>query len=167
MSMGGLTRVAWGLFKVALLFVLVALLVIFPTMLVALFVALFSVVVAQLVTLLGMSVLAWVLFYMAFTLHGVALRQEPLLQAVRASISLMRTQFLPTMGLIILVVMIYFGLGAIWRIPPDDNWVEVAAILVHAFVATGLATATALFYLDHAPDPRQAYEEPGLGQASS
>jgi hypothetical protein len=93
-------------------------------------------------------VLLWALFYLAFTLHGVALRDAWLFPAVRASVALMRTQFVPTLGFVMIVLAIYIGMGFIWDIPPNDSWVRVAGILGHAFTATGLITATALYYLD-------------------
>jgi len=143
----------WGLFKVALLFIVTTLFVGFPTMLVATIGAFFNLLVAQFIMLMGLSVLLWALFYLAFTVHGVALRDVSVLRSVQASVYLMRTQFPPTMGLLIVAIMIYFGLGFLWNIPPSDSWVKAAGILGHAFVATGLVTATALYYLDRISAP--------------
>jgi hypothetical protein len=64
------------------------------------------------------------------------------------SIVLMRFQFLPAMGLIILSVGIYIGTGFVWNIPASDSWIKAAGILGHAFTATGLLSATAIFYVD-------------------
>jgi len=141
----------WGLFKVALLFIIATLIIGLPTMVVATLVALFSLLVAQFIMLMGLSALLWVLFYLAFTVHGVALRDVPVLRSVQASVFLMRTQFPPTMGLLIVAILIYIGLGFLWNIPPSDSWVKAAGILGHAFVATGLVTATALYYVDRIP----------------
>jgi len=143
----------WGLFKVAWLFILTTLFVGFPTMLVAMIGAFFNLLVAQFIMLMGLSVLLWALFYLAFTVHGVALRDVSVLRSVQASVYLMRTQFPPTMGLLIVAIMIYIGLGFLWNIPPSDSWVKAAGILGHAFVATGLVTATALYYVDRIPVP--------------
>jgi hypothetical protein len=122
-------------------------------MAVATLVALFSMPVAQFIMLMGLSALLWALFYLAFTVHGVALRDVPVLRSVQASVYLMRTQFPPTMGLLIVAIMVYIGLGFLWNIPPSDSWVKAAGILGHAFVATGLVTATALYYVDRIPAP--------------
>jgi hypothetical protein len=143
----------WGLFKVALLFIVTTLFIGLPTMAVATLVALFSMPVAQFIMLMGLSALLWALFYLAFTVHGVALRDVPVLRSVQASVYLMRTQFPPTMGLLIVAIMVYIGLGFLWNIPPSDSWVKAAGILGHAFVATGLVTATALYYVDRIPAP--------------
>ena len=147
-SLGRIAALWWGLFKIAMLFALVALIIGFPTMLVALIFMLFSPLAAQFVMMMGASVILWVLFYLAFTVHGVALRDALVFQSVRMSIALMQTQFLSAMGLLILSVGIYIGMGFVWNIPPGDSWVKAAGILGHAFTITGLLTATALFYID-------------------
>jgi len=148
MSLGRIAALWWGLFKIAVLFILVVLIIGFPTMLVTLIFVLFSPLAAQFVIMMGASVILWVLFYLAFTVHGVALRDAFVFQSVRMSIVLMQTQFLSAMGLIILSVGIYIGMGFVWNIPPSDSWMKAAGILGHAFTITGLLTATAFFYMD-------------------
>lgn len=147
----GVRRIAalwWGLCKVTLLVIVAALVVGLPTFLAALVVALFSVVVAQIVLMLGASLLLWLGFYLAFILHGIALRDWRVFQSARASILLVRTQFPPTMGLVILAVAIYIGMGYVWNIPASDSWLRVAGILGNAFTATGVLAATALYYMN-------------------
>ena len=138
----------WGLFKVAILLTIVALIVGLPTLLVATVVSLFSLVAGQFVVMLGGSLLLWALFYMIYTIHGIALRDLVVLQSIRASVTLMRAQFLPAMSLIVVSVGIYIGTGFLWNIPPSDSWLRAAGILGHAFTVTGLYAATALFYMD-------------------
>jgi hypothetical protein len=138
----------WGLCKTTLLVIVAALAVGLPTFVAALVVALFSVVVAQIVLMLGASLLLWLGFYLAFILHGIALRDWRVFQSARASILLMRTQFPPTMGLVILAVAIYIGMGYVWNIPASDSWLKAAGILGNAFTATGVLAATALYYMN-------------------
>ena len=147
----GLQRIAalwWGLCQVTLLVIVAALTVGLPTFLAALVAALFSVVAAQIVLMLGGSLLVWLGFYLAFILHGIALRDWRVIQSARASILLMRTQFPPTMGLVILAVAIYIGMGYVWNIPASDSWLRAAGILGNAFTATGVLAATALYYMN-------------------
>ena len=125
-----------------------ALVVGLPTFLAALVVALFSVTVAQIVLMLGASLLLWMGFYLAFILHGIALRDWKVFQSARASILLMRTQFPRTMGLVILAVAIYIGMNFVWNIPASDSWLKAAGILGNAFTATGVLAATALYYMN-------------------
>jgi hypothetical protein len=148
LSLGRIAVLWWGLIKVALLLVLLALLIGLPTLFVGLLVGQFSSLVGGFITMVGVLMLLWILLYLAFTIHGVALRGARVFQSVWASIMLMRTQSLPTMGLIMIALLIYIGMGFVWSIPPTDSWLEAAGILGHAFTATGLITATALYYVD-------------------
>ncbi len=147
-SLGRILGLWWGLFKIAVLLTVVALIVGFPTLLVATLASLFSLIAGQFVVMLGGSLTVWVLFYAIFTIHGLALRDVRVWPAVRVSVALMRTQFVPAMSLILLSFGIYLGLGFVWSIPPSDSWLRAAGILGHAFTVTGLFTATALFYMD-------------------
>ena len=147
-SLGQMVGLWWGLCKISILLTLLGLALGVPVTFVMTLAILFSPLVAQVVALLGISAAIWVLFYLAFTVHGVALRDAPVLRSVRDSILLMRYQFPSTVGLILVALAIYIGLGFVWNIPPSDSWVRAAGILGHAFVATGLLTATALYYLD-------------------
>ena len=52
--------------------------------------------------MLGGSLVLWAVFYLVFTIHGIALRDVRVFQSMRISVTLMRAQFLPTMGLILL-----------------------------------------------------------------
>jgi hypothetical protein len=152
LNLGRIARLWWGLIKIALLFVFVSLLVLIPTLFVGTIVALINLTVAQFVVLMGMSLMLWALFYLVFTIHGVALRGLSVWQAIQASVLLMRTQFPPTMGLMLAAMVIYFGLGFVWSIPASDSWIKAAGIFGHAFVATGLVTATVLYYQNRVPD---------------
>jgi hypothetical protein len=138
----------WGLLKIAVLLTVVALIIGLPTLLVATVVSLLSLVASQFVVMLGGSLVLWALFYMIYTIHGIALRDVIVLQAIRMSVTLMRAQFLPAMSLILVSVGIYISMGFVWNIPPSDSWLRAAGILGHAFTATGLFAATALFYMD-------------------
>jgi hypothetical protein len=148
LGLGPIAALWWGLFKIAILWTVVGLIIGFPVTLAAMLAAIFSSLVAQLVLLLGLSALIWVLFSLAFTIHGIALRGVSMLQAARMSIWLMRFHSLPTTGLILIALAVYIGLGFVWNIPPSDSWLKAAGILGHAFVTTGLFTATALYYVD-------------------
>lgn len=153
LRMGRIVYLWWGLIKIALLFISVALLILIPTVFVGTIVALFNLTIAQFVVLMGSSFMLWALFYLVFTIHGVALRGLPIWPSIQASIFLMRSQFPPTMGLMLAAIVIYFGLGYVWAIPASDSWVKAAGIFGNAFIATGLVMATVLYYQNRVPDP--------------
>lgn len=93
-----------------------------------------------------LMVIVWALFYFAFTAHGLALYQLPFQKAMRLSAVVGRTYFMPTLSLIGLSVAIYLGLGLIWDAFAVDSWLRVIAIVGHAFIATGLAMASLVYY---------------------
>jgi hypothetical protein len=148
LSVGNVAQLWWRLVKIAGLYTLVAFIIGLPTLLVAAVLSLFNPLIGQFIMIMGGTLIMWALFYMIFTIHGVALRDAVVLRAVQASFLLMRFQFPPAMGLILLIVAIYFGTGLLWNLPPLDSWVHVAGIVGHAFTVTGLLAATAMFYMD-------------------
>lgn len=154
LSLGHIGALWWALFKITILLTVVGLLIGFPVLVAMTLAALFSPLVAQLVLLMGLSLMIWVLFSLAFTVHGIALRGISVLRAVQTSVLLMRIYGLPTTGLILIALAIYIGLGFVWNIPPADSWLKAAGILGNAFVATGLITATALYYMDRTQEPQ-------------
>ena len=106
----------------------------------------FSVELASLAPAVALSLLMWALFYVAFTIHGVALYRLPLRKSARLSMLLGRVYFAPTMGLIGLSLAIYLGIGLIWDSFPIDSWLWLVAIAGHALVATGLFLASFVYY---------------------
>ncbi len=136
-----------GLVELVGLFILIALVLGLPLLMVSAFVGVFSPLLAQFLLLMGLTLVMWVMFYLAFVVHGLALRHSPFLEAVQISLAIMRWQFLPAMGLIGLSLLIYLGLGVVWNMAESDSWLKAGAIMGHAFTASGVLCATAFFYL--------------------
>jgi hypothetical protein len=142
-----------GLVKLAMVLIVIGVILGIPTAVVSFIVALISAGLAALVIIMGLSILMWVAIYLVFVMHGIALRQSSFLDAVRVSVALLRFQFLPSSGVLILGVVIYAGLRFVWSMSPDDSWLRAAAILGNAFIASGVLCATAFFYLARVPAP--------------
>ncbi len=102
----------------------------------------------------ALSLLAWLLFYVTFSIHGIVLYNQRVLDAVRASVRLGRTYFWSTFGLLAALVAIEWGMGLIWSLAPADSWLWAVSIAGNAFVVTGLSMATMVFYMDRVPIPR-------------
>jgi hypothetical protein len=117
-----------------------------PIWLVMLMLSAVGIGLASLVPALLLMVIVWALFYCAFTAHGLALYQLPVQKAMRLSAVIGRTCFVPTLSLIGLSLAIYLGLGLIWDSFAVDSWLRVIAIAGHAFIATGLAMASLVYY---------------------
>jgi hypothetical protein len=88
----------------------------------------------------------WVVFYLAFTVHGLALYRLTLNRALRTSALIARVYFAPTLGLAALSLLIYLGLGLIWDLFVPDSWLRLIAMAGHAFIAASLAMASLIYY---------------------
>jgi hypothetical protein len=117
-----------------------------PLTLVIAFLGELSIGLASLIPAVALSLMMWVLFYVAFSIHGVALYGLPLRKSVRLSALVGRVYFAPTLGLIGLSLAIYLGIGLIWASFPIDSWLWLVAIVGHALVATGLFLSSFVYY---------------------
>jgi hypothetical protein len=141
-----------GAGKLVRIFLFVAVLLGALLLFVPLWVALIGVVsaIAQplgiLTWVLGAGVLSYVALHLLFVVHGVLLGGRGLLRAVWESILLFQLQFPSVAGLLLLVVVVYKGLGYAWSLPPGDSWLLMIGILGNSCVATGLTAATFVFY---------------------
>jgi hypothetical protein len=101
---------------------------------------------ASLALLVGIGMGMWGLFHLFFAAHGILLNNLGVRQAVRNSVSIVRRYRISSAGLLLVAVVIGLGLANIWNIPPSESWMRLIAIIGHAFVNTGLVTATFFFY---------------------
>jgi len=99
-----------------------------------------------LVWALSVGLVSYVALHLLFVVHSVLLGGRGVLQAIWESIVLIHTQFPSVMGLIVLVLVIYEGLGYVWSLPAGDSWSLLVGILGNACIATGLTAATFVFY---------------------
>jgi hypothetical protein len=95
---------------------------------------------------LGAGMLSYIALHLLFVIHGVLLGGRGLLRAIWESILLFQLQFPSVAWLLLLVVVVYKGLGYAWSLPPGDSWLLAIGILGNGCVATGLTAATFVFY---------------------
>jgi hypothetical protein len=143
-------RIWWRLILLVLMMTALAALIGMPIFFAATLAALFSPMLGQFIVVMWPAMMLWIALYLAFSIHGLALREGGFLEAVQISLLLMRAQFLPSFGLLLLGLVIYFGLDAVWTLPAGDSWLRAGGILGSAFIGSGLWCATAFFYLDRA-----------------
>ena len=103
-------------------------------------------VLGGMATSLGIALWIWALFFVAFTVHGVVMHNHELLPALRNSLRLVRWNMPAVTGLGALIMVLSWGLGFLWSLPPGDSWLLLVGITAHAFVATGVVAATFHFY---------------------
>ena len=99
-----------------------------------------------LVWALSVGMGAYLALHLLFVIPSLVLGGRGLLRAVWESFVLIHTQFSSVMGLVLLVLVIYQGLGYVWSLPPGDSWSLLVGILGNACVATGLTAATFVYY---------------------
>ncbi len=145
-----LRRVAWQLVQTFLLTAaLVVILMIFsiPTMMMLMVLAMFSPGLAQISLFFLSLLLLWLLVPLVFSPHGVFMRKQNVLTSMRTSMKLVR-YFLPGTGLFLLVaLLIGSGLDILWRVPDETSWITLLGVFGHAFVSTGLLSASFIYYL--------------------
>jgi len=94
----------------------------------------------------GMGLGSYIMLHFLFVVHGILIGRRGLLRAFWESILLIHTQFPSVIGLVVLVVVIYKGLGFVWSLPSGDSWSLLIGILGNGCIATGLTAATFVFY---------------------
>jgi hypothetical protein len=104
-----------------------------------------------LVWALSIGFVGYVALHLLFVVPGVLLGGRGLLRAIWESIILMHTQFPAVVGLVVLVVVIYQGLGYVWSLPVADSWSLLVGILGNSCIGTGLTAATFVFYQERVP----------------
>jgi hypothetical protein len=95
---------------------------------------------------LGIGLGGYFALHLLFVIPGVLLGGRGLLRAAWESILLIHTQFSSVVALVLLVVVIYQGLGFVWSLPPGDSWSLLIGILGNGCIATGLTAALFVFY---------------------
>ncbi|MDY6878534.1 MAG: hypothetical protein SWK90_20330 [Chloroflexota bacterium] len=108
-----------------------------------------------LVWALSVGLGSYVVLHLLFVVHSVLLGERGILQAAWESIVLIHTQFPSVVGLMVLGLVIYEGLGYVWALPSGDSWSLLVGILGNACIATGLTAATFVFYQERLAVGRQ------------
>lgn len=95
---------------------------------------------------LGIGLGSYMVLHLLFVVPGVLVGDRGLVQAVWESILLIHTQFPAVVGLVLLVVIIYQGMGFIWSLPSAESWSLAVGILGNACIASGVTAALFVFY---------------------
>lgn len=86
-------------------------------------------------------------FYLYFAVPALILDDVSVRNAMVQSVQLVRRNFLPTFGFVVLTNVIGLGLGLIFvQLADGGLWGSLLAIPANAFIGTGLAIALLLFY---------------------
>lgn len=99
-----------------------------------------------LVWMFSMGLGSYISLHLLFVVPGVVLGERGLLRATWESVVLMHTRFPSVAGLVLLVMVIYEGLGYAWSLPSSDSWSLLVGVLGNGCIATGLTAAVFVFY---------------------
>jgi hypothetical protein len=125
-----------------------ALLVGLPLLLVISLLLMINPTLAQLGIFIIMLMGIWVILPIYFSPHGIFIYKQNAFAAILQSLRMMRFTF-PTSGIFLLgSLLISEGLNYLWRLPPNDSWLTLVAIVGHAFISTGLLAASFIYYRD-------------------
>jgi hypothetical protein len=141
---------SWAVWKklvvLALVILGLILMAFFPLAMIMFTLSAFSAGLASLVPLLALGVAAWIALVCMFTPHGLVIHHMPLGRAIYTSSQIVRANFAPVAGLVVLAIALSIGMGLIWDGLAADSWLRLVAIAGNAIIATGLIVASLLFY---------------------
>jgi len=151
-NLNHLIRRVWRYWLLILLFG-VLLIVVFsivglPVFMLVALLEIFSSTVARFVLLGAGGLLMWALFHLFFVPHAIVIGESNLLPAVWNSMIVVGRNFWSTLGLIILMNLIQSGFTVIWDNLSVNAPLTALSIAGNAFIGTGLAAASLVFYRD-------------------
>lgn len=92
------------------------------------------------------SLLLWVAFPLLFSPHGIFVNQDATWTSIKKSLRITRMTLPTTATFFVSIMLLSQGLDMLWRIPPEDSWLTLIGVFGHAFVATGLLSASFIYY---------------------
>ncbi|RLC66213.1 MAG: hypothetical protein DRI48_05200 [Chloroflexi bacterium] len=103
-------------------------------------------VLGFLVWSIGIGLGSYLGLHLLFVAPGVLLGDRGAWRATWESILLIQAQFPAVVGLILLALVLYAGLGFVWALPSADSWSLMVGIVGNSCIATGLTAAVFIFY---------------------
>lgn len=93
-------------------------------------------------------VLVWVMLPLAFSPHGIFLGGMNASRSIVMSFKLVRSLMSGAGMFFIMVIMLSYGLDALWSTPGVESWMMLVGIFGHGFITSGLLASTFVFYRD-------------------
>ncbi|MCD6424110.1 MAG: hypothetical protein J7L35_01270 [Anaerolineales bacterium] len=111
-------------------------------------ITLFSVSLGQMVIILFGIISFWLIFPLIFSPHGIYSKGQKAWKSILSSIRLTNLTFLKTSLFVLLVLLLNQGLNMLWQVPPENSWLMLISIIGHAFLTTGMLSASFVYYQD-------------------
>ncbi len=93
-------------------------------------------------------ILLWIAVPFVFTPHGIFMKQLSATKAFSLSSKFVKISSLATTLFLTLTVSLSYGLDLLWSTPKPDSWLCFLGILGHAFISSGLLTASFVYFHD-------------------
>jgi hypothetical protein len=94
------------------------------------------------------GILIWLMIPLFFSPHGIFAKHRSMWISLIQAVRLSRITFSTTGLLILIVVVLSEGLDVLWNVPAENSWLMLIGIAGHAFITTGLLSATYVYYRD-------------------
>lgn len=127
--------------------------------------ALISPTLAALMFYSGVAFILWMLFYLYFAPNAILISGVGPLRAIYYSIQVVRSSLWQSLGFVLLSLMIRIGTISLWQRFANWSLGIALAILVNAYIVSGLATASLLFFRERLRTwlaKRQAHQGGGI-----
>lgn len=136
------------LIGLAVLFIALVLVIIFPVALLAGFLSLISQGIATVFLMGGLLLMIWIVMFMSYTPQGMTLNPRTLPQAFIESVRLFRENLPTSLGLLFAVTLARRLLSTILLTADSGTWITGINLLAHAYISTALIVALFIFYRD-------------------
>jgi len=131
-----------------LLVLIISFMVALPLSIILTITALLSQTIASLIMGLFWAIMFWVGLYFFFVPKAILFSEAGIWESLWLSFQLVRLNFWPTLGLVIMTYVISAGLSLIFESVSGSPWLDLVSIIGNAFIGTGLVTAAFIFYRD-------------------
>jgi hypothetical protein len=144
-----LSILAWQgiqVLAVILIFFIAGMIFLFPVILLATLLNILSPFLSQAVLILAFFSVVWFMVPLVFSVHGIFLCGQGVIHSMLTSSRVVRFS-LPSTGMFLLmIIVLYQGMGVLWHVPSDNSWMALVGIFGHSFIATGLLAASFIYY---------------------
>jgi hypothetical protein len=105
-------------------------------------------ILSQLFFFLGGGLLFWVFLFFMFSIHGIILFRDGILQSIRNSVVTSRWLYPISIWIPILLILLQYLVSMVWGLAGDANWSGAVGILGNAYTSSVIVTASMAYYID-------------------
>ncbi|MBT3389447.1 MAG: hypothetical protein HN413_03470 [Chloroflexi bacterium] len=92
------------------------------------------------------GMMLWFAFQFLFVPHSILVNRSSVWGGIRQSIQIIRMTLPTTATFVVGLLLVSQVMDMLWILPPEDSWLMLIGLVGHAFVATGLLSASFIYY---------------------